>query len=81
MLILTILYTLLGWLVGIAINHAADVLPTRTTLRQWPGCSACGARRPFLAWSALLSYLTGQQKCAACGQPHKSLLRSAIVEL
>jgi leader peptidase (prepilin peptidase)/N-methyltransferase len=81
MLILTILYALLGWLIGVAINHAADVLPTRTTLRQWPTCSACGAQRPFLAWSALLAYLTGQQKCAACGQPRKSLLRSAIVEL
>lgn len=81
MIILPILYALLGWLVGIAINHAADILPTRTTLLRWPRCSGCGRPRPRLAWSALLALATRQQQCAGCGQPRESFLRSVLVEI
>ena len=81
MIILPVLYALLGWLVGVAINHAANILPSRATLLQWPKCSACATRRPPLAWSALLAYLTGQQKCARCSQQRESLIRSVIVEI
>jgi leader peptidase (prepilin peptidase)/N-methyltransferase len=79
--ILTILYALIGWLVAIAINHAADILPTRQTLRQWPSCAACGTRRPYWTWSALLAYLRGHQACHHCEQRRESLVRSLIVEL
>lgn len=81
MIIPTILYALLGWFAAIAINHAADVLPKRVTILQRPKCSACGAQRAVLTWSAWLALLIGQQKCVHCGQPGQTFIRSLIVEL
>lgn len=81
MIILPILYGLLGWPVGVAINHAADILPARRTIRQRPHCPACQAQRPYLAWSALLAYLSGQTDCPNCGQRRDRLVRAMIVEL
>jgi prepilin signal peptidase PulO-like enzyme (type II secretory pathway) len=81
LIIPTILYALLGWLVGIAINHAADILPKRESVFQRPKCGACAARRPALAWSGWLAVLTGQQKCAQCGQPRPALTRLLLVEV
>ncbi len=80
MIILTILQALLGWLAGVAINHAADVLPRRKTLQGWPNCSTCETQYPFLAWSALLALLSGHQSCRHCGQRRRSFTRSVIVE-
>lgn len=81
MVIQYILFTLIGWLVAIAINHAADILPRRLTFRQWPRCDACGQPKPYWAWSALLAYGRGQSQCHQCGQPPARLVRSIIVEL
>ncbi len=81
MTILAILYTLLGWGVGVVINHAADLLPKRKGLRHWPRCQACGARRPYLAWSVLLGWLAGQRACRECGQPRPLFWRGLAVEL
>jgi leader peptidase (prepilin peptidase)/N-methyltransferase len=81
LIISTILYAFVGWLGGIAINHAADILPKRQTLFQQPHCSACGTPRPYLGWSALIAYLSGHQACRQCGQPRPSRLRSIIIEL
>ncbi len=81
MIILNIFYALLGWLVAIVINHAADILPKRETGLQWPRCLSCGESRPFLAWSGLLAVLTSQRRCSQCGQPRGSLVRSILVEL
>jgi prepilin signal peptidase PulO-like enzyme (type II secretory pathway) len=81
LIILTILYGLLGWPVGVAINHAADILPTRQTIRQRPHCPACHTPRPYLTWSALLAYVRGQTICPKCGRPRDRLTRSIIVEL
>jgi leader peptidase (prepilin peptidase)/N-methyltransferase len=80
LIIPTILYALLGWLVSLAINHAADVLPKRETVLQWPRCSTCGTKRPLLAWSAWLAFLTGQQVCR-CGQSRPTLIRSLLIEI
>ncbi len=80
-ILITLLYAGLGWLTGIAINHAADILPTRQTLRQWPRCSNCQAKRPLAQWSALLAQLTGRADCPACGQRRLRLARAMIVEL
>jgi leader peptidase (prepilin peptidase)/N-methyltransferase len=68
-------------LVGIAINHAANILPKRQSVLQRPVCVACKTPRPYLAWSVPVAYLTGQQKCADCGQPRESLIRSIIIEV
>lgn len=77
-----ILYAFMGWVVGVAVNHAADILPTRQTLLQWPRCAACRAARPYLTWSVILAILTKQSRCAACGERlSNTLTRSIIVEL
>lgn len=81
MIILAIVYVLLGWLVGVALNHAAEILPKRQTLAQWPQCPECQSRLPFQAWSALLAFATGHQNCARCGHRRTTLTRSVIVEL
>ncbi len=80
MIIPTLLYALLGWLVALAINHAADILPKRETLLQWPTCSACKTRRDLLAWSAWLALLTARRNCLHCGQPRPRFTRALVVE-
>ena len=80
MIILTILYAFIGWLVGVVINHAADVLPKRETLLQQPSCSACQTARPPLAWSAVTAYLSRNVTCHACGHHRETLARSIIIE-
>lgn len=77
----TIILAVLGWIAGLAINHAADLLPTRRTLRQRPSCSVCGQGRPWQNWSALVGRVTGQGACASCGAPHQRTLRAVTVEL
>ena len=81
MILLTALYACLGWLMGVAINHAADILPKRETLLQRPYCLRCGTPQPYLGWSVLVAYLTGHQTCPHCGQPRKFLIRAWIIEL
>ncbi len=81
MILPTILYAFVGWLAGLAINHAADILPKRQTVLQSPSCSACGTARPLTTWSALLSWLGRQTSCLACGLPRASLLRCITIEL
>lgn len=80
MLLLTVVYALLGWGAGIIINHAADILPKRTALRQWPTCSNCGARRPYWGWSSLVNALTGRE-CQGCRQRLPVSRRAILVEL
>jgi len=74
-------YALLGWLVGLLINHAADILPERETLRQLPACTRCRTRRPVKAWSALAAYAWGNTRCFRCGQLRLYLDRALAVEL
>ncbi|MCB0193981.1 MAG: prepilin peptidase [Anaerolineae bacterium] len=81
MILLVTLFVLFGWLVGIAINHAADILPTRQTVFQWPKCAQCSAPRPLKQWSGLLNWLTGRRECPQCGVAHQRLVRSVVVEL
>lgn len=78
---LIIIYALVGWLVGIFINHAADILPKRKTVLQWPKCLACATPRSPLAWSGLLALLTNRRRCPHCDQPWSTLIRSIVVEL
>lgn len=80
-IILYLFYALGGWLVAIAINHAADILPRRQSLLQWPSCSACGYRRTYGTWSVLLAYPTGRRDCPQCEQSRPRLVRSMAVEL
>lgn len=81
MIISIILIALLGWLVGVAINHGADVLPTRETVFQTPRCSECGYEHPVAAWSALLAVAGDHGACWQCGHLRPSLSRAVVVEL
>lgn len=72
---------ILGWLTGLAINHAANILPTRTTLFQPPHCFECGAKRRWPQWSALFARVTRRRTCAHCGAPQPQFTRSVVVEL
>ena len=81
LIILTILFIILGWFVGIAINHAADILPTRETLWQQLSCGVCGTPYTPPQWSVLIAWITGQQVCAQCGTVRLSFRRSVIIEI
>lgn len=75
----TLLYALIGWLVGVFINHAANMLPRRVGLGEPPRCDFCDTPRAPAAWSAVVGYLSGRRACLGCG----ALLpfRSVIVEV
>ncbi len=69
---------LLGWATGVAVNVVADSLPvTRRVAR--PACPACGAPRPWPAWSAIAGALSGARRCAYCGR--RRSWRALVVEL
>lgn len=76
-----ILYALVGWIVGVIINHLADILPRHESVRRWPSCLECQTQRPFAAWSALLAFLSRRHVCHQCGQPRQPFIRSVIVEM
>ena len=75
----TLVYALIGWLVGVFINHIADTQPHQVGLGELPCCSFCDTPRPVTAWSAVIGYLSGHRACSGCGAPLS--LRSVIVEL
>lgn len=75
----TLVYALIGWLVGVFINHAADTLPRRVGLGELPRCAMCHIPRPPAAWSAVVGYLSGRRVCLGCSTPLP--LRSVVVEL
>lgn len=75
------IFALLGWLCGVAINHAGDILPTRKPLRQRLFCLSCGAPQPALRWSELAAQLSGRQTCPHCGRPRAARIRAIMVEL
>lgn len=60
-----ILAIALGWVIGVAINWLADCLPTVRRL-QAPACYACGAPRGWRAWSGLLGWVLGADRCESC---------------
>lgn len=64
-----VLYALLGLLVGVLINLAADQLPRWRRVRRRPFCSYCDQPRPWWAWSGTLAYLLFRPQCEHCGAP------------
>jgi leader peptidase (prepilin peptidase)/N-methyltransferase len=80
-IITNLLYALFGWLAGVAINHAADILPTRQTVFQRPKCKLCHTPRPLAAWSILLAQLTQHTQCPHCHQRRPTQTRAFIVEI
>jgi leader peptidase (prepilin peptidase)/N-methyltransferase len=75
----TLVYVLIGWLVGVFINYAADILPHRLELGEPPHCPMCDAPRAPSAWSVVVGYLSHRRVCLGCGAPLP--LRSVVVEV
>jgi prepilin signal peptidase PulO-like enzyme (type II secretory pathway) len=75
---MTILFALLGLLVGGLVNRLGSDLPVRRSLTR-PHCPYCGQERPWWQWFALPAYLIGRAGCPSCGAPIS--LRHPLVEI
>ncbi len=75
----TIIFALLGWLVGVVVNRAADNLPPHRSLLASPHCPHCDTPRPLLEQSGVLGLLFLRGRCSHCGVPIS--LRAPIVEV
>jgi prepilin signal peptidase PulO-like enzyme (type II secretory pathway) len=78
--LLILIFGLIGWGVGVFINHGANVLPTRTTVWQLPVCPDCRSLRRKAQWSGLIALVTQQPACRECGHTFPTFRRSVIVE-
>ncbi len=76
-----VLYALLGGLIGVLVNRAADNLPPpeRLSLLISPRCPHCGQPREPVAQSGLLSLILQRGRCEHCQAPN--WLRAPLVEL
>ncbi len=74
-IVATLLYAMVGWLVGMGLNALADDLPYHRRPERWR-CAQCQAPRWPLAVAA---YLAGRGRCAKCGCPVG--WRAVMVEL
>jgi len=63
-----IVIAFLGYLAGVLVNVLADSLP-RSRRLEGPDCLQCGAPRRSRAWSGLVAYLSGNQRCEYCATP------------
>jgi prepilin signal peptidase PulO-like enzyme (type II secretory pathway) len=75
---MTVLFALLGLLVGGLVNRLGSDLPLRRSLTR-PHCPYCGQERPWWQWFALPAYLIGRAGCPSCGAPIS--LRHPLVEI
>jgi leader peptidase (prepilin peptidase)/N-methyltransferase len=72
-------YGLLGFVLGIVINHLANVLPGHRSPLEAPRCPDCEQETSPLQWSGLIAYLTGRRRCTGCDRPIP--LRAPVVEV
>jgi prepilin signal peptidase PulO-like enzyme (type II secretory pathway) len=75
---MTLLFTVLGLLVGGLVNRLATDLPAHQGVSR-PHCPYCGQERPWWQWVSLPSYLVGRAKCAHCDAPIR--FRYQLVEI
>jgi prepilin signal peptidase PulO-like enzyme (type II secretory pathway) len=75
---MTIVFTILGLLVGGLVNQLGSDLPARRSLTR-PHCPYCGRMRPWWQWLSLPSYLTGHAACPSCDAAIR--LRYPLVEI
>jgi len=75
---MTILFTLLGILVGSLVNQFGSDLPARRGMTR-PHCPYCGRDRPWRQWLTLPSYLIARARCPSCDAPIS--LRYPLVEI
>lgn len=69
---------LLGFVLGVAINTAANSLPFARKIQK-PHCQACGAPRDWIAWSGLSAWLSARRQCEYCGTSLR--VREIVVEI
>ncbi|MGD8848908.1 MAG: A24 family peptidase [Anaerolineales bacterium] len=69
---------LLGFLLGLIINLAANSLPENRRMQK-AHCYACGGPRSLIAWSGTIAWLTGNQRCEYCGR--NILIREVLAEV
>lgn len=74
----TILYALLGLLIGGLLNVLADCLPRREP-PGLPVCPACQKPRPPHSWLALTAFLLARGRCVHCGA--RIPARHPVIEL
>jgi leader peptidase (prepilin peptidase)/N-methyltransferase len=65
---MTILFVLLGLLVGGLVNQLGSDLPARRKLTR-PHCPYCGQDRPQWQWLAVPAYLAARARCPNCDAP------------
>ncbi len=75
---MTVIFVLLGLLVGGLTNQLGSDLPARRSLTR-PHCPYCGRVRPWWQWLSLPARLIGCSGCPHCGAPIG--LRHPLVEI
>ena len=65
---MTVIFVLLGLLVGGLTNQLGSDLPARRSLTR-PHCPYCGRVRPWWQWLSLPACLIGRSGCPHCGAP------------
>lgn len=66
---MVVLVALLALLVGAALNHLADRMPTRERVDAAPECGYCGTPRSRACWISTVAYVVGRYRCPSCGAP------------
>jgi prepilin signal peptidase PulO-like enzyme (type II secretory pathway) len=75
---MSVLIAFIGFLLGALVNLLADSLPHYRRPRGFH-CPSCGAERTPLAWSGVISFLTGNRSCPYCGKRQE--WRAPLVEM
>ncbi|MDY7079005.1 MAG: A24 family peptidase [Chloroflexota bacterium] len=75
---MTILFLLLGLLIGGLVNQLGSDLPARRGLTR-PHCPYCGRDRPWWQWLSLPAYLIWRVRCPSCNAPIS--VRHPLVEI
>ncbi|MFB0547108.1 MAG: A24 family peptidase [Anaerolineae bacterium] len=76
---MSLLYALLGLLVGAFLNLCADRLPEHRSILTYPFCPYCQRERDPLGWVSVLAYALLRGRCQHCGAPYP--LRAPLMEL
>jgi len=74
-----VLYTLVGLVVGVLLNHAADHLPQRRSILRPIHCPSCGANGGWRDAVSLVGLLLSHGRCVQCGARYP--LRRPLLEL
>ncbi|MDM8529765.1 A24 family peptidase [Anaerolineales bacterium HSG25] len=77
-----IIYLIIGWLIAMLINHAANLLPRRESIWQAPTCTNCQTKRDgLMAWSMLVSMARNSLSCPTCQVQSETFKRAIVVEI